>query len=536
VANAYATSVGSKALTIKQACVLAVIFEFLGSVLAGSSVAETVRGGIAKTECFVDDMDAAILMYGNLCVVGSTGFWLLLASFLEMPVSTTHTTVGGVIGMALAAKGPACVFWFKASGAEKLYIPGGVVGIVISWFISPVLSGVFSSLLFWIVRTVVLRPANSFKRSITFYPILIWLAVTVNVFFVCAKGINKKICPKGYVIWICTGTGGKVDAGIALGFSLAVGLAVALACIPLMQKIKRIVEADFSEEGIAKIEAGVKAKDAAVEARAVALAEATGMNRACLSTKNMLLNTINRDPHKHHGGTNASKTVQAINANAEKFDPMAEAVFRYIQIFTAIFDSFAHGANDVANAMGPFMAIYATYNNAGEIVAKPNIGDDAYWILAIGGAGIGIGLLLFGYKIIEAIGVKLCVITPSRGFAIELGAAIVIIAGSFLGLPLSTTHCQVGATSAVALLEGTAGVNKFVLGKTAFGWVATLVVAGGLTALLTAQGIYAPLAGGIDLPDSPQAIFLERHAAKYIVLQQPGDGFTVINGTILGRI
>eukprot|EP00965_Chrysotila_dentata_P020925 693206-Pleurochrysis_carterae.AAC.1 len=127
--------------------------------------------------------------------------------------------------------------------------------------------------------------------------------------------------------------------------------------------------------------------------------------------------------------------------HAEKFDPMAEAVFRYIQVFTAICDSFAHGANDVANAMGPFMAIYVIYDT-GKVSKKSDVGDDAYWILALGGAGIGLGLLLYGYNIMRAIGVKLAVITPSRGFSIELGAAIVIIIGSYLGLPLSTTHCQ----------------------------------------------------------------------------------------------
>eukprot|EP00965_Chrysotila_dentata_P060069 1992223-Pleurochrysis_carterae.AAC.1 len=94
-----------------------------------------------------------------------------------------------------------------------------------------------------------------------------------------------------------------------------------------------------------------------------------------------------------HESVEHDATVQAIHENAEKFDPMAEAVFRYIQIFTAICDSFAHGANDTANAMGPFMAIYVIYDT-GKVSSKADVGDDAYWILAIGGAGIGIGLLL----------------------------------------------------------------------------------------------------------------------------------------------
>merc|ERR1711998_669548 len=180
--------------------------------------------------------------------------------------------------------------------------------------------------------------------------------------------------------------------------------------------------------------------------------------------KKAMMTSLDTDPHASIG---EEQRVAAIHANAEKFDPQAEAVFRYIQIFTAICDSFAHGANDVANAMGPFMAIYVIHKNGGAS-SKSDSGDDAYWILALGGVGIGAGLLLYGYKIMRAIGVKLAVITPSRGFAIELGAAIVIIIGSYIGMPLSTTHCQVGATTGVALLEGGKGINKWVLFKTVF--------------------------------------------------------------------
>ena len=170
----------------------------------------------------------------------------------------------------------------------------------------------------------------------------------------------------------------------------------------------------------------------------------------------MVMTSLNKDPHEAIA-TDAKGA--AIHDHAEKFDPKTEAVFRYIQIFTAICDSFAHGANDVANAMGPFMGIYAIYQS-GTVGKKVDTGDDGIWILFLGGISISLGLLLYGYKIMRAIGVKLAVITPSRGFAIELGAAIVIIMGSYLGLPLSTTHCQVGG---VALLEGGKGLNGFVL-------------------------------------------------------------------------
>ena len=162
--------------------------------------------------------------------------------------------------------------------------------------------------------------------------------------------------------------------------------------------------------------------------------------------------------------------VIELHSSAEKFDPRTEDTFRYLQIFTAMCDSFSHGANDVANAIGPFAAIYTIYQ-VGDVRKNSVMNENAYWILAIGGVGMSVGLLVYGYKIINAIGTKLCKITPSRGVAIELSSAIVIIIGSRLKIPLSTTHCQVGATVGVGLLENKScnkkieGINHLILIK-----------------------------------------------------------------------
>jgi len=158
-----------------------------------------------------------------------------------------------------------------------------------------------------------------------------------------------------------------------------------------------------------------------------------------------------------------------------------------------VLDALAHGANDVANAVGPFATIFLLYNGS-EVVSRQDMGAYRYFILALGGIGIGAGLVLYGSQILRAIGVKLAVITPSRGFCIEMGSSTVVILGAYYGLPLSTTHCQVGATMGVALLEGVRGFNKWVMFKTAFGWVFTCVFVGFVSALLTSFGAYAPSA------------------------------------------
>lgn len=160
-----------------------------------------------------------------------------------------------------------------------------------------------------------------------------------------------------------------------------------------------------------------------------------------------------------------------------------------MQIMTATFDSFAHGANDVANAVGPYAAVWFVYSNSGKFSKKNDVGADMYWILAIGGLGIVIGLATYGYKMMFTLGLKLAKVTPSRGFAIELGAMLIVLVGSRFGIPLSTTHCQVGATIGVSMTEGKwSATNWTVVGKAVLGWVFTMIVAGGFSAIIFAIG------------------------------------------------
>jgi len=471
VANAYATSVGSKALTVKQACALAVVFEFVGATFLGGSVVKTIRKGIADQDAFKDD--PALLMWGCLCVISCVGIWLLVMSRFEIPVSTTHSCVGGMMGMTIAARGGAAVFW--ATPSSTFPFVKGFASVALSWLFSPILSGIASMALFWTLRKFVLRSAKPFDRSVLVYPACVALCVTIITWFMLIKGIKVVKLSKSI------GDGGVV--GVAFG----VGIGVAILGIPLyMQCKKRIVDGKFVPPPTAIEMADAQAAEGKKDA------EAEEEKPTTMSGKFMkaVATSLNNDPHASVG---VEATTTAIHRNAEKFDRNAEAFFTYLQIFSAIFDSIAHGANDVANAVGPFATIYIVYTS-GVVSSKADMGDNRFWILGLGGLGIGAGLLLYGYKIMRAIGVKLAVVTPVRGFCIEMGSSIIVIIGSYLGLPLSTTHCQVGATAGVALLEGSKGCNPIVILKTALGALVTCFCVGILSGIVFAIGAYAPMA------------------------------------------
>lgn len=421
-ANSLSSSVGSGALSMRYAVLMASICEFIGALFMSSQVVKTIRKGIADYECFEDQPE--ILMYGCMCVIGSVGSWLLLASKYELPVSTTHSVVGGMIGMTLVSVGSDCVIWDAPS--DEFPYRTGVSAIVLSWIISPVLSGICSSFLFWCLRTFCLRQEKSDDIVWKIYPLLTFVVMTINTFFLLWKGVDVDITTETKSL-ISVGSGG----------------CFALLSLPVINMLRSRVEHMTNE---------IQSLDTIIE---------------------------------------NDSDVKNVHENTERFAIKTENALTPLQICTAAFDALAHGSNDVANSIGPFAAVYMIYKENG--VQKTNdLGDDAYWIFAIGGVGIALGIAIYGYKIIEAIGMKLAKITPSRGLCIEMGSTIVVICGSHFGWPLSTTHCQVGSTTAVALVDGKRSINLNILYKTMFGWIITLLVVGLTSGLLTAQGIYSP--------------------------------------------
>ncbi|KAG1675223.1 hypothetical protein FOA52_016253 [Chlamydomonas sp. UWO 241] len=517
VANSFATSVGSKTLKLWQAVIIAGLFEFLGAMVLGGETTKTVASGIADTSLYTEFPE--IYMYGMLCSLAIAGTWLLFATMWCFAVSTTHSITGAIMGFALVFGGWGGVIWFQEKG-DFPYC-NGFVPIILSWFFSPIIGGILSAIIFNVCRYAILRRENSTRLAIYAIPILVLFTMFINLLFVLVKGASADMKKR----WPCSkSTGFKglpskdcndlyaaaswISAVVAAGIAIIVGA----ICTPLLlRKMHRqqaeqeaaAVEAsangeDNDAEKAAAVEGGASSEDEKPQrhesirvheipsdAKALSLPGHWAM-KAFSASKRQVVKGLFYDVHV---GASYNDAVITIHEAAEIFKPETEQIFSYLQVFSAACVAFAHGSNDVANAMGPFSAIYYTYQTwlvPGSSAAAPK------WIFAIGGAGIVIGLATYGYNIIMTIGVQLLKLTPSRGFAAELAAGLTIALASFFGIPVSTTQIIIGCETGVGLCESVHGVNWGLLGKTAVGWVLTLLLACGFTAALFSAGAYAP--------------------------------------------
>mmetsp|Transcript_1510 Transcript_1510/g.3256 ORF Transcript_1510/g.3256 Transcript_1510/m.3256 type:complete len:659 (-) Transcript_1510:114-2090(-) len=441
VANSFASSVGSKALTLKQAVCIATVMEFVGCLAMGAAVTDTVRKGIIDASYFEENPE--LLQTGMLASLLGAGFWLALCSYLGSPVSTTHSIIGSLIGVSLT------------TNPESLNT--ATVGLtVLSWLTSPLFSGIIAAVIFSSVRALILRKEDAVSRTEKFFPFLLFF--TFSVFSLYTTFKNPQVDLKE---WRTDNAGAAV--GVAFG---AAAVLTGIVYVATIGHIRKAVAAVEEEKPAAQAEA-------AEAGSAEEVVEKKGGAESPSPAGHML----NRDLHAESMDADG---VRAMHDDAEKFPAKTEKFFTYLQVVSAAFDSLAHGANDVANSVGPLAAIWGIHE-AGEINSKVDV---PLWVLVLGGVGISSGLIMYGYNVIMAIGIKLAKITPSRGFSIEMGSSIVVIIGSNLGIPLSTTHCQVGATVGVGMCEArglstaTKGVNWKLMGKVVVMWVATLAFAG----------------------------------------------------------
>jgi len=414
VANAMGTSVGSRALTLKQAVIIAAIFEFAGAFFAGDAVTDTVRKGILEVDFnAVTPEISQDIAFGFIAAMMAAATWLTIATRFGLPVSTTHSIIGGIIGVGLVLE----------VDHDTSYINWGVVQtVVLSWVASPLMGGLVAFFSYWIIKKAILDADNPEQRSLWLAPILAFptfFVLGLALQFKALKGFFGKAESNGWI----------TDKYDWLPFKPKDGLTGSWN--PL-------------------------ADNAWFPANSLLLAAIIG----AIASFGLYLILRRID----------------INEESRGFKGV-ERIFVWLQIITAAYVAFAHGANDRSNAIGPMAAVWQVLSNdTGMLMEKAPI---PLWLVLLGSAGIAIGVMTWGWRVMETIGKKITEITPTRGFAAEFGAAttIMIFSMPFLAVPVSTTHTLVGAVVGVGLAGGAKAVDFRVFGKIAASWVASVPVA-----------------------------------------------------------
>lgn len=446
VANAMGTSVGSGALTLKRAVILAAILEFSGAFLAGTHVSETVRKGIVDPAIFAGD--GLSFMLGMLSALLAAGVWLQIASWKGWPVSTTHSIVGSVVGFGAVYGGISAVHWDK-------------VGLIAaSWIISPLLSATISYFIFSFILRAIFYDARPLRSAKKIAPYLVFVVITILSLTMVFKGLKNL----------------KLDLSLPAAFTVAscVGLVAAVISVYLISKLKIEGDASDNEERLTDPRV-IKSLEKATKHLEKVKESAPGHMKDDISDSLDEVRRLSWESQRHYEyHTNSSEYQQV------------EKLFVYLQILSACFVAFAHGANDVANAIGPMSAVLSVALAGGESIAAR--APVPLWVLALGGVGIVVGLATWGWRVMETIGRKITALTPTRGFSAEFGAATTIVIATKLGLPISTTHTLVGAVLGVGLARGIGAVNMGTIRDVVISWVIT-IPAGAVLAVLFFYGL-----------------------------------------------
>ena len=374
VANAMGTSVGSKVLSIKQAIIIAALFEAGGALLASGQVTSTIRNHIIDVHWLAHTPE--LFVFGMMAALFSAGIWLAAATYFGWPVSTTHTIIGALVGFGAVGLGFNAVHWDVVSR------------IVLSWFVTPIFSGIVGYLLFMSVYHLILNAERSFEKAQRYLPVYLFFVVFLLSLTTLVKGLQH------------------------VGWSLT-----------LMQE--------------------------------VAMAAVLGLSGSGLGV--VLLRRIRIQPDAHR------KVVSAA----------IERAFGVLTVFTACGVAFAHGSNDVANAIAPLDAIIDVVRTGSVMSHKAGV---PMWILSVGAVGIIVGLATCGYRVIATIGSEITLLTPSRAFSAQLATAGTVVLASGFGLPVSTTQTLVGAVLGVGCARGMGAVNFRVIGNVFASWLITLPV------------------------------------------------------------
>ncbi|NGX58634.1 MAG: Low-affinity inorganic phosphate transporter 1 [Chlamydiae bacterium] len=444
VANAIGTSVGSGALTLKQAVVVAAVLEFCGAFFFGSHVTQTIEEGVVNSQFF--QSDPIILVYGMLAVLLAAGTWLFLASYFGLPVSTTHSIVGAMVGFGMAVGGMHAVYW------------GNVGYIASSWIASPLIGGLLSYCFFYFLRTKIFFASNPIRATQKFTPYIVFTFLFVfSVVFLFQDLEQFDYSPTFFK-----------SAITAASISL-IGFLITKYWLSDLTKYESSSRETFHHPDLAREISKAKRY----------LYKLQSYSRGTIQDK--LTDIV--DQFDTISGELSKKAVEEIQVPEFM---VIERVFSRLQIMSACMMAFSHGANDVANAIGP-LSVAVNVLLHGSFVPDNQV---SLWLLALGGFGIVMGLATWGWRVVETIGRKITELTPTRGFSAEFGAAATILIASRMGFPISATHTLVGSVLGVGFARGIEALNLTTIRDIVVSWLITIPV-GASTAVVFFYAISA---------------------------------------------
>ncbi|HAN0512575.1 TPA: inorganic phosphate transporter [Campylobacter jejuni] len=445
VANSFGTSVGAKTVTIKQALIIAAVFELSGAIFAGAEVTKTIRSGIV---IFPNSLDPMLFVIIMLAALLSSGVWIFIATKKGLPVSTTHSIVGGIVGASIM------MGLLKFDGIQTLSMVkwSEILRIAISWIASPLLGGIVTYIIYSYIDKKILKPSEKLNDDL--------------------KNIKKerKKFKEEYFLNLKTKSQEEQIKELS---------AIALDEEEQENNFYRNKMKEFKDQekdidiySILKTHMPIIACIAAAIISAMFLFK--GLNN--VSTLDILQNfwiigII---------GTISYVVTFAIVKIVKKteLNKTTDRIFSWFQIFTASSFAFSHGANDIANAIGPFAAILDVLKN-GTINATSPV---PFAALAMFGVALVVGLWFLGKEVITTVGSKLATIRPTTGFSAELGASIVILLATQFGIPVSSTHILIGAILGIGVYNKNA--NWIMMKPIGLAWIITLPAAGIMAALV----------------------------------------------------
>ncbi|KAG6551793.1 hypothetical protein Mapa_006610 [Marchantia paleacea] len=544
VATSFGTSIGSGVLTMLQAVLLALVMEISGALSSGSRLVDPLHTQVLKE----GPPTEALLMWGLLISLIAATIWLALATHWELPVTSSLTLWGALIGISLTTQGMHGVYWIEPD--SPIYV-GGILGILVSWFLAPLLAGVTTFLFYGSMKIILLRAEEVEKRALRALPFYYGITVTVLIFFILYEATPVTTLEEL----------GKQKGGLIAGFSgvLAVILAYLLV-IPLLQKrLGCFIAAKEQSLASQMKDCPEREDDAKVDEPSSPALAATkemspddyfqqfndlrcldtvheGDEEACqsgylssmpsmkcsplaerISFAQLLARTPSRVltfkrlrtlSRKQTSQTTPTKTkghktmrlvafqqnmehdgnTQVMHTHAEKFDDKVEELFSFLCILTACVTAFSHGANDIAIATRPYAQILQIYNSGNSLPDRAT----ERWILAYGATVVCIGFAVLGWRLVRCLGGRLTFLSPSRAFSVQLCALSTFLLASQSKIPSSMTHILIGALVGVGLTDNIRNVNWRLLSIFLMGWVGTLLFTCGLSSALFSVTIFSP--------------------------------------------